>query len=100
MRRAFAVRRSMSALLLPGSLRPTSTSRHVAATGMHALPIIGLMAVMTAIVLDYQGAARRRRFGGEDYTINPVAASVYARCCQCLRSGVPLQWPSRNLPTP
>ena len=66
----------MSALFHPGSLRPASISRHVAETGIHALPIIGLMAIMIAIVLGYQGVAQLRPFGGEDYTINLVAVSV------------------------
>ena len=65
-----------SALLHPGSLRLASISRHVAETGIHALPIVGLMAVMIAVVLGYQGVAQLRPFGGEDYTINLVAVSV------------------------
>lgn len=64
------------ALLHPSCLRPASISRHVAETGIHALPIVGLMAVMIAIVLGYQGVAQLRPFGGEDYTINLVAVSV------------------------
>src|ERR1035437_2977504 len=64
------------ALIHPGSLRPASISRHIAETGMHALPIIGLMAVMIAIVIGYQGVAQLRPFGGEDFTINLVAVSV------------------------
>ena len=65
-----------SALVHPGRLRPASISRHVAETGIHALPIIGLMAVMIAVVLGYQGVAQLRPFGGEDYTMNLVAVSV------------------------
>ncbi len=64
------------ALLHPSRLRPASISRHVAETGIKALPIVGLMAVMIAIVLGYQGVAQLRPFGGEDYTINLVAVSV------------------------
>jgi phospholipid/cholesterol/gamma-HCH transport system permease protein len=60
----------------PSSLRPASISRHIAETGIQALPIIGLMAVMIAIVIGYQGVAQLRRFGGEDFTINLVAVSV------------------------
>jgi phospholipid/cholesterol/gamma-HCH transport system permease protein len=63
-------------LMHPGSLRPASISRHVAETGIHALPIIGLMAVMIAIVIGYQGVAQLRPYGGEDFTINLVAVSV------------------------
>ena len=64
------------ALIHPRRLRPASISRHVAETGIHALPIIGLMAVMIAVVLGYQGVAQLRPFGGEDYTMNLVAVSV------------------------
>ena len=63
-------------LVHPSSLRPASISRHIAETGIQALPIIGLMAVMIAIVIGYQGVAQLRRFGGEDFTINLVAVSV------------------------
>ena len=67
---------TVSALIHPDCLRPASISRHVAETGIHALPIIGLMAVMIAIVIGYQGVAQLRPFGGEDFTINLVAVSV------------------------
>ena len=42
----------------------------------NALPIIGLMAVMIAVVIGYQGVAQLRPYGGEDFTINLVAVSV------------------------
>ncbi len=63
-------------LLRPASLRPAAISRHVAETGINALPIIGLMAIMIAVVIGYQGVAQLRPFGGEDFTINLVAVSV------------------------
>jgi phospholipid/cholesterol/gamma-HCH transport system permease protein len=64
------------AIIHPHSLRPASISRHIAETGIQALPIIGLMAIMIAIVIGYQGVAQLRPFGGEDFTINLVAVSV------------------------
>jgi phospholipid/cholesterol/gamma-HCH transport system permease protein len=64
------------ALSHPHTLRPASISRHIAETGIQALPIIGLMAVMIAVVIGYQGVAQLRPFGGEDFTINLVAVSV------------------------
>ena len=67
---------TVNALLHPSCLRPASISRHVAETGIHALPIIGLMAFMIAIVIGYQGVAQLRPYGGEDFTINLVAVSV------------------------
>ncbi|HEY0587774.1 MAG TPA: MlaE family lipid ABC transporter permease subunit [Pseudoduganella sp.] len=62
--------------LHPRTLRPSSISRHIRETGIQALPIIGLMAVMIAIVIGYQGVAQLRKYGGEDLTINLVAVSV------------------------
>jgi phospholipid/cholesterol/gamma-HCH transport system permease protein len=67
---------TVNALTHPECLRPASISRHVAETGIQALPIIGLMAVMIAIVIGYQGVAQLRPYGGEDLTINLVAVSV------------------------
>lgn len=65
-----------SALLRPRSLRLASISRQVAETGINALPIIGLMAIMISVVIGYQGVAQLRPYGGEDFTINLVAVSV------------------------
>lgn len=60
----------------PYTLRPAAISRHITETGIQALPIIGLMALMIAVVIGYQGVAQLRPFGGESYTINLVAVSV------------------------
>ncbi|MDP1984378.1 MAG: hypothetical protein Q8K23_17670, partial [Sulfuritalea sp.] len=51
---------TVSALIHPTCLRPASISRHITETGIHALPIIGLMAIMIAIVIGYQGVAQLR----------------------------------------
>ena len=67
---------TVNSLIHPACLRPAAISRHIAETGIQALPIIGLMAIMIAIVIGYQGVAQLRPFGGEDYTINLVAVSV------------------------
>jgi phospholipid/cholesterol/gamma-HCH transport system permease protein len=67
---------TIDALLHPRYLRPASISRHISETGIQALPIIGLMAFMIAIVIGYQGVAQLRPFGGEDLTIDLVAVSV------------------------
>lgn len=67
---------TVSSMMHPHYLRPASISRHIAETGIHALPIIGLMAVLIAIVIGYQGVAQLRPYGGEDFTINLVAVSV------------------------
>jgi phospholipid/cholesterol/gamma-HCH transport system permease protein len=60
----------------PSRIRLASISRQVSETGINALPIIGLLAVMIAVVIAYQGIVQLRQFGGEDYTINLVAVSV------------------------
>ena len=67
---------TVDVLLHPTRLRLPAISRHVAETGIQALPIIGLMAIMIAIVIGYQGVAQLRPYGGEDFTINLVAVSV------------------------
>ena len=58
------------ALITPRGLRLPSISRQVAETGVEALPIIGLMAIMISVVIGYQGVAQLRPYGGEDFTIN------------------------------
>ncbi|WP_317205854.1 MlaE family lipid ABC transporter permease subunit [Janthinobacterium sp.] len=60
----------------PRALRLASISRHVAETGMNALPIIAMMAVMISIVIGYQSVAQLRPYGGEDFTVNLVAVSM------------------------
>lgn len=67
---------TVNALIHPDCLRPASISRHIAETGIQALPIVGVMAVMIAVVIGYQGVAQLRPYGGEDLTINVVAVSV------------------------
>ena len=60
----------------PHELRLPSISRQVAETGVDALPIVGLLAVMISVVIAYQGVAQLRAYGGEDLTIDLVAVSV------------------------
>ena len=64
------------AFLHPHELRLPSISRQVAETGVSALPIVGLMAIMISVVIGYQGVAQLRPYGGEDFTVNLVAVSV------------------------
>ena len=65
----------------PAAVRTTTSqtpasSRQVAETGIDALPIIGLMAIMISVVIGYQGVAQLRPYGGEDLTVNLVAVSM------------------------
>jgi phospholipid/cholesterol/gamma-HCH transport system permease protein len=64
------------AVLHPHALRLPAISRQVAETGIDALPIIGLMAIMISIVIGYQAVAQLRPYGGEDLTVNLVAVSM------------------------
>jgi phospholipid/cholesterol/gamma-HCH transport system permease protein len=64
------------AMAHPRELRLPSISRQVAETGVDALPIVGLLAVMISVVIAYQGVAQLRAYGGEDLTIDLVAVSV------------------------
>jgi phospholipid/cholesterol/gamma-HCH transport system permease protein len=64
------------ALLHPSSLRPASISRQIAETGINALPIVALMAVMISVVIGYQSVAQLRPYGGEEFTISLIAVSV------------------------
>ena len=60
----------------PHELRLPSISRQIAETGVDALPIVGLLAVMISVVIAYQGVAQLRAYGGEELTIDLVAVSV------------------------
>ncbi len=64
------------ALLRLRELRLPSISRQVAETGIHALPIVGLLAAMISVVIGYQGVAQLRPYGAEDLTVDLVAVSV------------------------
>jgi phospholipid/cholesterol/gamma-HCH transport system permease protein len=66
----------VNAIIHPRDLRLASIARHVSETGIQALPIVGLMAVMISIVIGYQSVAQLRPLGGEEYTANLVAVSV------------------------
>lgn len=70
------VHATVLAIFRPRYLRLSSISRQIADTGINALPIVGLLAVMIAIVIAYQGVVQLRPYGGEDLTINLVAVSV------------------------
>jgi phospholipid/cholesterol/gamma-HCH transport system permease protein len=67
---------TLRALLRPRYLSLAAISRQVSETGVDALPIVGLMAIMISVVIGYQGVAQLRPYGGEDFTVNLVAVSV------------------------
>ena len=63
-------------LLHPGGIRTSAIAHHITETGVKALPIVGLLAVMISVVLAYQGVAQLRPYGGQDLTIDLVSVSV------------------------
>ncbi len=66
----------MASFVRPRELSLAAISRQVAETGVNALPIVGTLAFMVAVVIGYQGVAQLRPYGGADYTVNLVAVSV------------------------
>ena len=67
---------ALGSLIRPRGLRLASISRQVAETGIDALPIVGLMAIMISVVIAYQSVAQLRLYGAENLTINLVAISM------------------------
>lgn len=59
-------------IVQPWRFRPKAFMAHVQATGLSAMPIIGLISFLIGIVLAYQGADQLRRFGAQIYTVNLV----------------------------
>jgi phospholipid/cholesterol/gamma-HCH transport system permease protein len=63
-------------LISPRHLRLRSVTHHLYTTGVQAIPIVALIALLISIVLAYQGATQLQRFGASIYTIDLVAISV------------------------
>lgn len=63
-------------LIHPHHLRLRSVAHHLYTTGVQAMPIVALIALLISIVLAYQGATQLQRFGASIYTIDLVAISV------------------------
>lgn len=65
------------AIRKPKHLRVGAISQQIDQIGIKALPIIGLIAFLISIVLAYQGVAQLRPYGGEQFTVNLVALSIF-----------------------
>jgi phospholipid/cholesterol/gamma-HCH transport system permease protein len=59
-------------LVQPRRIRFRAFMAHLQATGLSAMPIIGLISFLIGIVLAYQGADQLRRFGAQVFTVNLV----------------------------
>lgn len=60
----------------PRLFRYKSFINAIDATGVQALPIIGLVSLLIGIVLVYQGVSQLERFGAQIYTVNLLAISI------------------------
>ena len=63
-------------LVRPWRLRVTATVAQMEATGLNALPIVGLLCFLIGIVLAYMGALQLKQFGAAILTVNLVGVSV------------------------
>lgn len=57
-------------------LRWKSTIEHMAVVGVHALPVVCLIAGATGLIMAFQGGAELRRFGALQFVINLVGVSM------------------------
>lgn len=60
----------------PKSFRFHSIIRHIDETGLRALPIIGLLAVLISMVISYQAATQLQKFGANIFTIDLTVISL------------------------
>lgn len=60
----------------PSSFRLKSFIKYLDQTGVKAIPIIALVALLIGVVLVYQGVSQLERFGAEIFTVNLLAISV------------------------
>jgi len=60
----------------PWRLRLTATVAQIEATGLNALPIVGLLCFLVGIVLAYMGALQLKQFGADILTVNLVGVSI------------------------
>jgi len=57
-------------------LRWKSTVEQMAVVGVHALPVVCLIAAATGLIMAFQGGAELRRFGALQFVINLVGVSM------------------------
>lgn len=72
--------RSLTALahvfIAPGNLRFSAMLHHIFATGINAIPIVAMVAILISVVITYQGGGQLRELGATIYTVDMVAVSV------------------------
>lgn len=65
-----------SAVTKPQRLRLPALVRHVIETGVHAIPIVSLIAFLISVIIAYMGANELRRFGAEIFVVDLVTIGV------------------------
>jgi phospholipid/cholesterol/gamma-HCH transport system permease protein len=60
----------------PSRLRRIALVAHMEATGVNAVPIVALLALLIGVVFGYQSADQLRRFGAEIYTVNVLGVAI------------------------
>lgn len=60
----------------PGSFRFHSIIRHIDETGIRAIPIIALLAILISMVISYQAATQLQKFGANIFTIDLTVISL------------------------
>lgn len=60
----------------PGRFRLTAFVANLEATGLNALPILGLLSFLIGVVLAYQGADQLTQFGAGIYVVNLLGVSI------------------------
>jgi phospholipid/cholesterol/gamma-HCH transport system permease protein len=60
----------------PKSFRFHSIIRHIEETGLRALPIIALLAVLISMVISYQAATQLQKFGASIFTVDLTVISI------------------------
>lgn len=64
------------ALLHIRHLRVPALARHVHESGVHAIPIVSLIAFLISVIVAYMGAQQLRRFGAEIFVVDLVTIGV------------------------
>jgi phospholipid/cholesterol/gamma-HCH transport system permease protein len=60
----------------PGAFRLPSIVRHTQETGLEALLIVGLLAILISMVITYQGAVQLKKFGADLYTVDMTVVAL------------------------
>lgn len=60
----------------PRSFRFHSIVRHIEETGIRAMPIVGLLAILISMVISYQAATQLQRFGASIFTVDLTVISI------------------------